>query len=150
MNLTIRLQPKQSQLLELWNDPKLTRIGFGGARGGAKSGGGRRCMILRRLQYANTTGLILRRTYPELYKSHIIKTFEEFPIMREWWNEQRKEFQFPNGSRLFMGSAEHEKDMAAFYSAEFADIMPDEQIVVTTEEGEFDVYLWKAETLRAN
>ncbi|HEY2412570.1 MAG TPA: TIGR03000 domain-containing protein [Pirellulaceae bacterium] len=28
------------------------------------------------------------------------------------------------------------------------DIMPDEQIVVKTEEGEFDVYLWKAETLR--
>ena len=83
-------------------------------------------MILRRLQYPNTTGLILRRTYPELYKSHIIKTFEEFPMMREWWNEQRKEFQFPNGSRLFMGSAEHEKDMAGFYSAEFADIMADE------------------------
>jgi uncharacterized protein (TIGR03000 family) len=31
-----------------------------------------------------------------------------------------------------------------------ADIMPDEQIVVDTEQGEFDVYLWKAETLRGN
>jgi uncharacterized protein (TIGR03000 family) len=31
-----------------------------------------------------------------------------------------------------------------------ADIKPDEQIVVDTELGEFDVYLWKAETLRAN
>jgi uncharacterized protein (TIGR03000 family) len=31
-----------------------------------------------------------------------------------------------------------------------ADIMPDEQIVVDTELGEFDVYLWKAETLRGN
>jgi uncharacterized protein (TIGR03000 family) len=29
-----------------------------------------------------------------------------------------------------------------------ADIAPDEQIVVDTELGEFDVYLWKAETLR--
>ncbi|MDB5345680.1 MAG: Planctomycetes uncharacterized domain [Schlesneria sp.] len=29
-----------------------------------------------------------------------------------------------------------------------ADIKPDEQIVVETELGEFDVYLWKAETLR--
>jgi uncharacterized protein (TIGR03000 family) len=29
-----------------------------------------------------------------------------------------------------------------------ADIKPDEQIVVNTDEGEFDVYLWKAETLR--
>ncbi len=31
-----------------------------------------------------------------------------------------------------------------------ADIKPDEQIVVDTELGEFDVYLWKAETLRAH
>ena len=30
------------------------------------------------------------------------------------------------------------------------DIMPDEQIAVDTELGEFDVYLWKAETLRGN
>lgn len=31
-----------------------------------------------------------------------------------------------------------------------ADIKPDEQIVVETEQGVFDVYLWKAETLRGN
>jgi uncharacterized protein (TIGR03000 family) len=31
-----------------------------------------------------------------------------------------------------------------------ADVKPDEQIVVDTELGEFDVYLWKAETLRGN
>jgi SAM-dependent methyltransferase len=31
-----------------------------------------------------------------------------------------------------------------------ADIKPDEQIVVGTEQGEYDVYLWKAETLRGN
>ena len=83
-------------------------------------------MLLRRSENPRTTGLILRRTYPELYKSHIVKMFEEFPVTREWWNEQRKEVSFPNGSRLFFGSAEHEKDMAAYYSAEFADILVDE------------------------
>jgi uncharacterized protein (TIGR03000 family) len=31
-----------------------------------------------------------------------------------------------------------------------ADIKPDERIVVDTERGQFDVYLWKAETLRGN
>jgi uncharacterized protein (TIGR03000 family) len=31
-----------------------------------------------------------------------------------------------------------------------ADIKPDEQIVVDTDNGEFDVYLWRAETLRNN
>jgi hypothetical protein len=83
-------------------------------------------MLLRRLKYPCTTGLILRRTYPELYKSHLIKLFEEFPQTRRWYKEQPKEMIFPNGSRLFFGSAEHEKDMSAFYSAEFADIMVDE------------------------
>lgn len=114
------------QLWTIWNDSVTTRIGFGGARGGAKSGGGRRCMLLRRLTYPHTTGLILRRTYPELYKSHILKLFQEYPVVREWWNEQRKEISFPNGSKLFFGSAEHEADMSAFYSAEFDDILADE------------------------
>jgi uncharacterized protein (TIGR03000 family) len=31
-----------------------------------------------------------------------------------------------------------------------ADIKPDQQIVIETEQGEFDIYLWKAETLRDN
>lgn len=84
-------------------------------------------MLLRRLQYANTTGLILRRTYPELYKSHIVKLFEEFPELTQYWREQSKELYFPeNGSRLFFGSAQHSGDMSSFYSAEFTDIMPDE------------------------
>lgn len=126
MDLHIRLQPRQSDLWELWDRSDVTRIGFGGARGGSKSGGGRRCMLLRRLKYPNTTGLILRRTYPELYKSHLVKLFEEFPHTRSWYNEQRKEMHLPNGSRLFFGSAEHERDMSNFYSAEFADIMVDE------------------------
>lgn len=132
--IKIRLQPKQRTFWELWNDKITTRIGFGGARGGAKSGGGRRCMLLRRFEYANTIGLILRRTYPELYKSHIIKLFEEYPIVRQWWNESRKEINFPNGSKLFFGSAEHEKDMANFYSAEFADILVDEAQEFSQEE----------------
>jgi len=83
-------------------------------------------MLLRRLQYARTAGLILRRTYPELYKSHIVKLFEEYPEIQGWWRAESKELIFPNGSRLFFGSAEHESDMGGFYSAEFADIMADE------------------------
>jgi len=83
-------------------------------------------MLFRRLKYPNTIGLILRRTYPELYKSHLVKLFAEFPETRQWWREQSKELILPNGSRLFFGSAEHESDMAQYYSSEFADIMFDE------------------------
>lgn len=126
LDLDICLQPKQADLWRLWNDSEVTRIGFGGARGGAKSGGGRRCMLLRRLRYPRTTGLILRRTYPDLDRSHILKLFEEYPALRSWYNEQKKCLTCPNGSRLFFGSAEHAVDLAAFYSQEYADIMPDE------------------------
>lgn len=125
-SLKIRLQPKQVDLWNLWDDEIHGRLGFGGARGGAKSGGGRRCMLRRRLKYPNTTGIILRRTFNELYQSHIIKLFEEFPGIQEWYRGISKELKLPNGSRLFFGSAEHPGDMENFYSSEYADIMPDE------------------------
>lgn len=126
LDLRIRLQPKQSRIWQLWEADKCTRLGFGGARGGSKSGAGRRLMLLRRMTYANTTGLILRRTHPELRRSHIVKLFQEFPQLQGCWNEQNKELRLPNGSILFFGSAEHAADMSAYYSAEFADIMVDE------------------------
>lgn len=83
-------------------------------------------MLLRRLKYPNTTGLILRRTFPDLYKSHIVKMYQEFPDVMKWYNQDHKEIRFPNGSRLFFGYAEHSSDLSAFESSEFADIMPDE------------------------
>jgi hypothetical protein len=120
------LQPKQSILQRIWNDPSITRIGSGGARGGAKSGGGRRIMLLRRFEYPCTPGLLLRRTLRKLHESHIVKLFEEYPRLRPLYREQKKELLFPNGSRLVFGSAEHEADLANFYSAEYADILVDE------------------------
>jgi hypothetical protein len=83
-------------------------------------------MLLRRLKYPHTTGLILRRSIKELDRTHILQLFEEFPTLRPFWREQKKVLMLPNGSHLFFGSAPHAKDMADFYSAEFADIMPDE------------------------
>src|SRR5262245_36083453 len=122
----IGLQPKQLTLLETLDDNVHTRIGFGGARGGAKSGGGRRCIVARRWAYDNTTGLILRRTFPELYQSHIVKMYEEFPELMQLHNAQNHVLNFPNGSRLFFVSAQNEAAVANFYSAEYADMMVDE------------------------
>jgi hypothetical protein len=125
-DLLIRLQPKQSELWDYWDNSSFTRIGFGGARMGSKSGGGRRCMLLRRLKYAATTGLILRRSLKELEHSHLLKLFEEYPKIRPWYRDQKKQLIFPNRSVLFFGSAQSEKDLADFYSSEYADILIDE------------------------
>jgi len=83
-------------------------------------------MIMRRWKYPGTKGLILRRIFDELYKSHIVPLFEEFPEMRPWYNASHKELRFPNRSILYFGSAEHDADMATFYGSEYADILPDE------------------------
>lgn len=126
-DLNIHFQPKQDIAIDMLEVEKYDRLGMGGARGGAKSGFLRRALLLRRLTYENTTGIILRRTYPELYKSHIVKLFEEYPEIRQYWNEQKKELFLPRlNSRLFMGSAEHPGDMAQYHSVEFADIGIDE------------------------
>jgi hypothetical protein len=132
--LRIRLQPKQSELWDYWDNSDVTRLGFGGARGGAKSGGGRRCMLLRRLKYAQTTGLILRRSLKELEQSHLLKLFEEYPALRTYYREQKKQLILPNGSSLFFGSAQNEKDIADFCSSEYADILPDEAQEFTQNE----------------
>jgi hypothetical protein len=126
-DLRIRLQPKQSVLADLWNDPRYTRLGSGGARGGSKSGGGRRINILRRLEFPNTTGLILRRSLKELEQSHIQKMFEEFPGLQSNYVDHKKKLVFPEtNSTLYFGSAPTAKDVADFASSEYADILVDE------------------------
>lgn len=83
-------------------------------------------MLLRRLKYPHTSGLILRRSLKELEQSHILQIFEEFPSLRQFYREQKKMLTLPGASPLFFGSAPSAKDMADFYSAEFADILIDE------------------------
>lgn len=84
-------------------------------------------MVKRRLEYPNTTGLIIRRSLKELEQSHIHKIFEEWPHLRRNYNEQKKKLVFPEtNSTLYFGSAPSAKDVADLCSSEYADIMPDE------------------------
>ena len=120
------MQPKQDELWELVDESPFTDIGYGGRRGGGKSGGMRRILILRRLKYAQTNGLILRRTYLELYQNHLEPLFREFPYMRQWWVEKHKFLEFPNGSKLYFGYAQHERDVDDFVGSEFGDVCVEE------------------------
>jgi hypothetical protein len=130
VDIDLPLQPKQRELFRLIDESPFTRIGFGGARGGGKSDAARKIMLLRRGKYPQTNGLIVRRTYPELYKNHIEPLFREFPFMRPWYRQESKELTLPNGSKIFFGFAEKTSDMAAimalFQGSEFADIDVDE------------------------
>lgn len=126
LNLDIWLQPKQLALWHLVDESPFLNIGYGGRRGGGKSGGVRRILILRRLKYAETNGIILRRTYKELFQNHIEPLFREYPVTRDWWVEKHKYIDFPNGSKLYFGYAEHEKDVEDLFGSEFGDIAAEE------------------------
>jgi hypothetical protein len=53
------------------------------------------------------------------------------------------------GSSVFASSQNPGARIISF-AHRLADIKPDEHIVIDADIGEFDVYLWKAETLRGH
>lgn len=134
LRVDLGLQPKQEELLDLIDDSPFTDIGYGGRRGGGKSGGMRRVLIFRRLKYANTTGVILRRTLQELNDNHLVPLLREFPYMRDWYLAKDKALIFPNGSRLLFRYAEHEKDVEKLFGSEYGDICAEEAGLFTERE----------------
>lgn len=96
-------------------------IAYGGARGGGKSWAMRRKMVLRRLKYPGSTGLLLRRTYPELYQNHVLPLLQELKGLAEY-NHQHREFRFINGSRLQLGYCDKETDVLRYQGQEFDDV----------------------------
>ena len=126
LNLRFELQPKQIELLGLLRTPGITDIGYGGSRGGGKSRGARDVMIIRRLENKGTAGLILRRTFGELWENQIDKIFRERPPLRDLYNAEHKTLQFPNGSSIVFFSADNPGDIEKLQGREYMDIMPDE------------------------
>ena len=135
--LNIRFQPKQGQFWKLASESRSgcpTKIGYGGARGGGKSKAGRDVMILLCLTYDAVDCLILRRTWKEVYRNHVVPMFREFPALRSWWNESKKTLTFPNGSNLIFGYAEHKEDVYDFQGHEYAFILVEEATHFNEEE----------------
>lgn len=122
--IRIKLQEKQKVFLQTIEATPVTF--FGGAKGGGKSGGLRRIMLARRLKYPNSHGAIFRRTFPELYGNHIQKLFEEFPMLRPYYNDSKKIVNFPNGSTLQFCHCNNEADISLYQGREFHDLAIDE------------------------
>ncbi len=83
-------------------------------------------MIWRRLQYDNSHGAIFRCTYSELEGNHIRPLFEEFPMLKKYWHEQKKLLTFPNGSTLQFSHCANESDVDLYQGREFHDLAIDE------------------------
>jgi hypothetical protein len=127
MDIQVPMQPKQLELYKLAEEGVASIIGDGGSKGSSKSHGARAVMLLRRLKYANTAGLMFRRKLKQLRETHLENGyFKQYPFMRSWWQEAKKQIALPNGSRIVFGYAEHEDDINDFQGHEYMDVMVDE------------------------
>lgn len=129
--LRISLQPKQKQALNVSEHTSVTF--YGGAKGGGKSHLIRARQVKRRLTFPGSTGLILRKTYPELLDNHILKFFKEYPETYRWYNKAEKKIYWPNGSVTTFSYLQHTNDVYTYQGREFDDIDIDE-ITQHTEE----------------
>lgn len=120
MNLQIALQPKQKLFAQSIEDYPVTL--FGGAKGGGKSAGLRKILLMRRFQYPGSEGAIFRKTYPELEANHIRKMFQEYPDLRQYYNDSKKILILPNGSTLQFCHAANEKDLDLYQGREYHDL----------------------------
>lgn len=124
MDITITLQPKQREAYQKsLNTPVLF---YGGAKGGGKSHLVRARELLRRLQHPNTKGLIIRKTYGELLANHIRPFFQEYPIVKEWFNKSEKTIYYPNGSTTEFSYLKNTDDVYTYQGREYEDITIDE------------------------
>lgn len=132
VSISLKLQPKQTELHNLCENSVATTIGYGGSRGGGKSGALRRIMLLRRLAHPGTTGLIFRRVYDDLKRNHIDKFFEEFPHLFRFYRSTDHEIILPAvgdnpPSRIVFGYAESEAEIKRkFHGVEYMDMFIDQ------------------------
>jgi phage terminase large subunit len=128
VDIKIRLQPKQREVSDLLEYSPATQIGYGGARGGAKSHGARSIMLKRRLKYPQTNGLFLMRNWAQVYKNHLEPLFRDYPFMSDWYvGGDKKHLTLPNGSRIYFGSADTMDDIRKIAQGpEYADIFVEE------------------------
>lgn len=100
---------------------------YGGAAGGGKSELLLLFPIAREFyKHPKFKGILLRRTYKELEDEIIWRSHEYYPATGAKYNEQKKFWSWPCGSRMSFGHAEHESDIRIYDSAQYNYIAFDE------------------------
>ena len=131
------LQPKQNELIQIYENSIATKIGLGGSRGGAKSHTADDLMLIRRLKYPKTSGLLAMRLLDDVKDIHIRPLMARFPFLNDWYNKQDKIVTFPNGSFFRFISIENLDELKKRAGRGFCDIMIDQSELFTQEEIEF-------------
>lgn len=116
-------KPNDKQLIFL--KAKNRFVGYGGARGGGKSEAVRIKAPLLALRYDKSKILILRRTYPELYRNHVLPLIATLKNIAKY-HQTNKAFVFSNGSRIEMGYCANDADVLQYQGQEYDFIFMDE------------------------
>lgn len=110
---------------------------FGGAKAGGKSFASRYLGILLSLKYEGCQTLIIRRTFGELYNNFVVpmrkilNVYDENPANRfAEYKSDRKEFIFPNSSRITLGMADNDKEVGKHQGISYDIIIFDEAALI--------------------
>lgn len=124
--MEIKLHAKQEEALATLK--KTSTVLYGGARGGGKSFLVRAWQVMRRLTYPGTTGVIIRKVYPELLTNHIDQMWLEYPELKQYYNKADKVIEFPSDpvSKLYFRHLQNPDDVYNYQGQEFGDIALDE------------------------
>jgi len=127
--IVVDYDPQPKQVL-LHRSPA-NDILFGGAAGPGKSRALRMEGLIWCLRVPQLQVYLFRRTYPELEENHIINSLREFPQQAGSYNDQKKRWQFHNGSILYFRHCHHEKNVFAYQGAEIHLLLIDETTTFT-------------------
>ena len=120
--------PRQVEALEAVFSQRFKWILFGGARGGGKSRFLRFLAYYCCLKFPGFQALLLRRTYPELEKSHMRWVGREVGALGGHFTPSSNPplVRFPNTANLEFGHCQDAKDVENYLSAEYNIVLPDE------------------------
>ena len=125
--VNISLQPKQLEAhLHIANLDSAPYLLYGGAKGGGKSHLDRENEFIRRMEFPGTKGLIIRKTYDELYENHIQPMFRDHPETFNWYNQSKKQIVYPGGSTTSFKYLQYTRDVYNYQGLEYDDIKLDE------------------------
>lgn len=116
------LFPKQTQFI----NSDIEDILFGGAAGPGKSAALMAFAAIRRLRFPGSMGITFRRTFRELEGSLIIESQKIYPRLGAKYNENKKQWKFPNGSIQMFGYCEADGDVYHHQTNQYHDICFDE------------------------
>ena len=119
----------------LFHTAETRYVAYGGAKGGGKSHGVRQKATYLCFAHKGIDVLIVRRTLAELERNHtkeLLRAYARLPAsIRPKYNEQKKAFVFPWGSRITLGYCDNENDVWQYQGQEYQAVFIDEATRLT-------------------